>query len=98
MKAIGVRELKAQLSRFLRDVQVGEVILVTDRGRVVAELRPPGLGMREESDIDRALRRLADTGALRVGEPHDRDAYRASPVRARSGTASRLLAEERDER
>ena len=33
MKAVGIRELKAYLSRFLREVASGEVVLVTDRGR-----------------------------------------------------------------
>ena len=97
MKAIGVRELKARLSAFLRDVQAGEVILITDRGRVVAELRAPGPAVGVESPADRALRRLADTGALRVGEPQNPAAYQVSPVRARAGTAARLLAEDRDE-
>ena len=39
MRTIGIRELKAELSRVLRDVQRGDTVLVTDRGRVVAELR-----------------------------------------------------------
>lgn len=98
MKAVGVRELKARLSRYLREVQAGEVILVTDRGRVIAELRAPGPAASTESATDRALRRLAGTGALRIGEPHDPHGYRASPVRARPGTARTLLAEERGER
>jgi hypothetical protein len=34
---------------------------------------------------------------LRVGEPHDPDAYAASPVRAIPGTAARLLDADRDE-
>lgn len=97
MKAIGVRELKARLSAFLRDVQAGEVILVTDRGRVVAELRAPGPTASPESPAERALRRLAETGALGVGEPQGPDAYRPSPVRARAGTAQALLAAEREE-
>ena len=98
MKAVGVRELKARLSRYLREVQAGEVILVTDRGRVVAELRAPGPGAAQESEADRALRRLAETGALLIGEPHDPHRYRPSPVQAPPGTARTLLDEERDER
>lgn len=42
MKTAGIRELKAKLSEYLRQVQKGETVLVTDRGGVVAELRPPG--------------------------------------------------------
>jgi antitoxin (DNA-binding transcriptional repressor) of toxin-antitoxin stability system len=98
MKAVGVRELKARLSAYLREVQAGEVVLVTDRGNVVAELRPPGPGPLPESAVDRALRRLVATGGLRVGEPHAPDSYRPSPVRARRGTAAALLEQEREEK
>ncbi len=41
MKRVGVRELKDNLSAYLRTVATGQVVIVTDRGRVVAELRPP---------------------------------------------------------
>jgi len=40
MKAVGVKQLKARLSEYLRAVKAGEIILVTDRDEVVAELRP----------------------------------------------------------
>jgi len=97
MKAVGIRELKARLSEYLREVQNGEVILVTDRSRVVAELRVPGSTMGAEAPADRAFRRLAEGGGLMVGEAHHADAYVASPLTAEPGTAARLLAEERDE-
>jgi len=97
MKAVGIRELKARLSQYLRDVQAGEVVLVTDRGRVVAEVRAPGSDAVLESPADRALRRLAEGGGLVVGERHDPVAYASSPVRAPAGTAADLLAEERAE-
>ncbi|MBI4482225.1 MAG: type II toxin-antitoxin system Phd/YefM family antitoxin [Acidobacteria bacterium] len=42
MKAVGLRELKNRLSKYVRQVQSGDAVLVTDRGQVVAELRPPG--------------------------------------------------------
>lgn len=98
MKAVGVRELKAHLSRYLREVETGEVVLVTDRGRVVAELRAPGEVSWRESEVDRRLRRLAALAPLVVGEPHDPATYRVSPVRAPAGTARALLEEERAER
>jgi antitoxin (DNA-binding transcriptional repressor) of toxin-antitoxin stability system len=90
MKTVGVRELKAHLSRYLREVAAGDVVLVTDRGHVVAELRAPG-AVRSETAAERALRRLAETGALRVGEHRPADAYQASPVRVPPGTARDLL-------
>lgn len=99
MKAVGIRELKARLSHYLRDVQTGDVVLVTDRGRVVAELRRPGADTPSvESATERALRRLAEGGGLLIGEPHDAGVYSASPVRVPKGTVAEILAEERGER
>jgi len=40
MREIGVRELKASLSSVLREVERGEQIRVTVRGRPVADLMP----------------------------------------------------------
>jgi prevent-host-death family protein len=36
---VGSRELKTRLGTYLREVQRGRIIIVTDRGRPVAELR-----------------------------------------------------------
>jgi prevent-host-death family protein len=38
----GIRELKNNLSRYIRRIEAGERISVTAHGRVVAELVPPG--------------------------------------------------------
>ena len=40
MKSIGVRELRQQASRYLRDVERGDAIEVTHHGRPVARLVP----------------------------------------------------------
>lgn len=37
---IGVRDLKANLSRLLKRVQAGATLTVTDRGRAIATIRP----------------------------------------------------------
>lgn len=41
MKSVGVKVLKNQLSKYLSLVRQGEVVLVTDRDEVIAELRRP---------------------------------------------------------
>jgi prevent-host-death family protein len=38
---VAIRELKARLSDYLEQVAGGETILVTNRGRVVAQVVPP---------------------------------------------------------
>jgi prevent-host-death family protein len=40
MIGIGVRELKAHLSEYLKRVQTGERLTITDRGRAIALLTP----------------------------------------------------------
>jgi prevent-host-death family protein len=40
MDTVGIRELKAHLSRHLRRVRSGARLLVTERGRVIASLDP----------------------------------------------------------
>ena len=95
MKAIGVRELKAHLSRVLRDVGTGEAYLVTDRGRVIAELRRPGHEHAAASPEDRALARLAAAGALRVAE-RPPPVYRESPIVSKGeGLSTSLLEADR---
>ena len=67
---VGVRELRQNLSKYLRRVERGETLEVTERGHAVAVLGP--LPEREERAIDRlvaagratrATRRLADLPA-----------------------------------
>ncbi len=37
---VGVRELKSRLSYYLREVAQGNTLIVTDRGKPLAEIRP----------------------------------------------------------
>lgn len=65
MTSVGVRELRQRASELLRQVQRGETIEITDRGRPVAILGPlPEAG---------PLERLRDAGHVRsaVGDLDD---------------------------
>lgn len=81
MRAAGVREIKNKLRECLRYVAQGETVLVTDHGRVVAQLAPPPLhapppltdvGVRIRSDDRfarcRALDAVHACTALRLRE------------------------------
>src|SRR5438270_57080 len=57
LRTIGIRELKNKLSACLRDVQHGDIYLVSDRGRVVAELKQPGAQNPILDDIEAVLRK-----------------------------------------
>ncbi|HKY61550.1 MAG TPA: type II toxin-antitoxin system prevent-host-death family antitoxin [Gemmatimonadota bacterium] len=97
MRAVGIRELKNRLSAYLRLVRSGEVVLVTDRGEVVAELRPPG-SSTDASDIPPKLLELARQGLVTMGPSNDPALY---PLMSRvmpEGTSLRLLEEERGNR
>jgi antitoxin (DNA-binding transcriptional repressor) of toxin-antitoxin stability system len=96
MKAVAVRELKNRLSAYLRDVAGGEIVLVTDRGKVVAELRRPSVDALQ-SPSEMALRRLVDDGLLTIGLPQDPAAYERPRVRI-ARDVQELLDEERSER
>lgn len=98
MRTIGVRDLKANLSRILREVQRGEHYLVTDRGRVVAELREPGASLPTgASPSEMARLRLASSGALRVAE-RPRTPLRRTGVALPEGTAREAIDWVRGER
>jgi len=90
MKAVGIRELKARLSAYVRAVREGETVLVTDRGQVVAQLRPPDQGMPDT--VRSRLQRLAARGVVRLGQPNHADLYRPiGPPTLPDGTAKELL-------
>ena len=52
MRTVGLKTLKNKLSEYVRLAAAGETVVVTDRGRTVAELGPP----RIESVLERGVR------------------------------------------
>jgi prevent-host-death family protein len=58
---VGIRQLRADLSRFVKRVQSGEELVVTDHGTPVARLVP----MSGERKIDRLIREGLVTAAPR---------------------------------
>jgi antitoxin (DNA-binding transcriptional repressor) of toxin-antitoxin stability system len=96
MKTIGLRELKNGLSRFVREVRQGQEILVTDRGQVVAELRPPTPPEARRA-LHPGIAALARRGLLTPATPGTPARYARLPALMPAGSALRLLAAERGE-
>jgi antitoxin (DNA-binding transcriptional repressor) of toxin-antitoxin stability system len=90
MQTVGVRELKNKLSEYLRRVRLGERVLVTDRGEVVAEFLPPGQGQADPS-VPLGLQSLSRRGLLTLGAPSGTDLY--PPLRRTQGTRRRTVAQ-----
>lgn len=97
MREVGIRELKNRLSEYVRLVRAGEVVMVTDRGEVVAELRPPVLAEGAAAQYP-GLLAMARQGLVRLGRPNHPGLYPRLPAVTPRGTAARLLDEERGER
>lgn len=88
-RRVGVRELRQNLSRYLRRVERGERVEVTERGRPVAVLAPLG-------EPEGPLARLVAAGRVRAPRG---DLLEVLPPRGRPSTRlSAALAAEREER
>ena len=59
MKSVGIRELKRSISSYLRDVQSGERILITDRKKPLAIII--AVDNEQENEM---IKQLADTGLV----------------------------------
>ena len=99
MKTVGVRDLKNRLSEYLRRVRLGEGLLVTDRGEIVAELLPPGQ-LQGDPKVPAGLQLLAKRGLLTLGATGATDLYPAMPRKQgqRRRSVAQLLDEERGTR
>jgi antitoxin (DNA-binding transcriptional repressor) of toxin-antitoxin stability system len=97
MREVGIRELKNRLSEYIRLVREGEVVTVTDRGEVVAELRQPVAG-EELLQKYPGLADLVRRGLATLPSRLNRCSYPLLPAVTPPGTAARLLDEEREDR
>jgi len=68
--AVNVRNLKDKLSAYLKNVQRGDIVLVSDRGRVVAEIRRPTFSRHAVDEAVGKRTRLVEEGVLRLGLPN----------------------------
>ena len=91
MASTGIRELKNNLSQFVRRVEKGERIAVTAHGRVVAMLVPPtsaAMSKRDQMIADGRLIPARDTSRTPIKWPN---------LKFPPGTAQKWLDEIRED-
>ena len=92
MTTVSISELKANLSRYVREVRRGGEVQVLDRGRPVARLVPPA------AEDNREVReRLISQGLLRAGKGGAGAILNEPPV-VLPVSVSEALAADRDDR
>lgn len=90
--SVGSRELKTRLGAWLARVEAGEHLVVTERGRPVAELRP----WRPAHDLDALLQTPAIQG--RVTRQRAGAFPPGRPVAVRGAPVSQTLLDDRADR
>jgi len=89
MNTVGIRELKANLSRHLKRVRSGTRLVITERGRAIASIQP----IEPPVDIDWAHAMVAH-GRARWHGGKPEGARRPVPIR-RGTTVSEAVLEDR---
>jgi len=69
MKSVGIRELKNNLSQYLKLIKSGEVIVVKSHNKIIAEIRQPSNSLLKNSNnkqkIEAYLDKLKSENKLR---------------------------------
>lgn len=90
---IGLREANQQFSRLMKAVRGGREVLLTDRGRPLAVVKP----VRGEDETGAIIQRLEAAGFLRPAKKRNRlPAWNPRPLRG--VPLAKTVREERDER
>lgn len=92
MQTVGTREFKNRLSHYLRQVRRGRSLMVTDRGRPVAQLTPVLESNSGDRELMAVLRKLEAQGKLRLPTKPLR---KFRPVPNRGKSASEMIIEDR---
>jgi len=81
---VSVRDLKAKLSRYLKDAEAGKDVVVTSRGRPVARLLAIAENGAERPSSEELLRRLKLLPGVRLGTG-GKPLGAKNPIRIRPG-------------
>lgn len=92
---MGLREANQQFSKAIKAVKAGKEVVLTERGKPIAVIKP----LEAEDKLEATIRRLEAEGFLRPAlkrGPLPTPAWK--PARIKGKPLSRTISEERDER
>ena len=87
---MGLREANQQFSRAIRAVRAGQDVVLTQRGKPIAVIKP----MRAPERVDDVLRRLEAMGLLRRARRRGMPDWK--PLRIKGVSLSKAVREDRD--
>ena len=88
---IGLREANQRFSKAIRAVKEGEEVVLTERGKPIAIIKP----LAEKGEEDRVIRRLRAAGLLRAAaKPKPMPSWTARPLKG--APLSQTIREDRD--
>jgi len=94
MQTVGIKDLKNKLSSYIHLTKSGQTIIITQRGRPVALLRPVDV---EKLDLDKSVEErlglLAKKGLIRMPISKTRRGFQ--PVRVKGELVSSAILEDR---
>lgn len=90
--SVGIRDAKMQLSKYIKMVQQGAEVIITDRGRPVGKIVPI---RAKDLPLAERIRRLEEQGLI---DPATKSTINKipPPIPVPDGAAQKLLQEERD--
>ena len=97
MTSVSVSELKANLSRYLREVRRGGEFQVLDRGEPIAWLKPTEWSPTNEGEEEAVIAKLIADGVLRAGKGECEKILEQPPLELGVSILEALL-EDRDDR
>ena len=90
--SVGIRDAKIHLSKFLKMVQKGGEVILTDRGRPVGKIVPI---QKEDLSLSARIKHLEDQGLLEARPEKGRKKVPA-PIPVPDDIAQRFLREDRE--
>ena len=91
---LGLREANQQFSKAIKAVKAGEEVILTERGKPIAVIKP----LEREENLETTIRRLEAEGILRPAlKRGPMPAPSWKPVRMKGKPLSQTISEERDE-